>query len=157
MVDPLSIIVGTVGLLDVCWRVGSYLKDVEKSAGRVEAEIAALSHEIKSLISVNESIKQLKEKTNEAVPGTSSDNETEIKKLWKEVDANTEGCRATVENLQELLEEIVGKTGPKVANKFDGIKKQVRRQSKDVGLAQFHHRLSNYQANLNTLLAALNV
>ena len=157
MVDPFSIIVGAAGLLDVCWRVGSYLKDVDKSAGKVEKEIAALSHEITSLISVNESIIQFKGKINEAVPGTSSDTKTEINTLWKLVDTNTKGCMATVVELEELLEEIIGKKGPKVADKVDGIMKSVRRQSKDVGLAQFHHRLSNYQANLNTLLAALNV
>ena len=157
MVDPFSIIVGAAGLIDVCWRVGGYLKDVEKSAGKVETEIAALSHEITSLISVNKSITQFKEIVNEAVPGTSSDTETMINTLWELVGKSTEGCMATVVELKELLEEIIGEKGPKVVNKVDGIMKSIRRQSKDVGLAQFHHRLSGYQASLITLLSALNV
>ncbi len=157
MADPLSIIVGTVGLLDVCWRVGGYLKDVEGSAGKVDKEIAALSREITSLISLNKSIQEVKEAADKAVLGTSIDNEPLVKQLWKEVDTNIEGCRATVEKLEELLKEIIGKNGPNVVNKLDGIRKQVRRQSKDGGLAQIHYRLSKYQASLQTVLAALNV
>lgn len=157
MADPLSIIVGTVGLLDVCWRVGSYLKDVAGSAGKVDEEIAALSREITSLISVNESIQKLKEAADEAVSGISVDYELLIKQLWNEVDTTTEGCRATLVKLEELLKEIIGKNGPKVVNKLDGIRKQVRRQSKDGDLVQIHHRLSKYEASLQTVLAALNV
>ena len=157
MVDPLSITAGTVGLLDVCFRAGSYLKDVEESSGKVEEEIVALSSEITALISVNEAIQKVKEATGKAVPGTSLNSEPLVQMLWKEVDTNTEGCKATVVKLEELLKEIIGKNGPKVANKLDGIRKQVRRQSKDVRLVQIHHRLSKYQASLHTLLAALNV
>ena len=157
MVDPFSIIAGTAGLLDVCWKVGSYLRDVEKSAGKINHEIAALSHELTSVISVIESIQHLKERTQDAVPDASLNDDTEIKKLWKEVDTNAKGCTSTLEDLVELLNEIIGKNRSTVAGKVDGIRKQIRRQSKDVALGQYHHRLSNYQANLKTLLAALNV
>jgi hypothetical protein len=157
MADPFSIAIGTIGLLDVCWRVGSYLKEIEESAGKVEEEIAVLSREITSLISVNESIQKLREATDGAVPGSSLNCEPLLQKLWAEVDANTDGCRAAVQKLEELLKEIIGKNGPKVANKWDGIKKQLRSQSKGGELVQIHHRLSKYQASLHTLLAALNV
>ncbi len=157
MVDPLSIIAGTVGLLDVCVRVGSYLKDVEASAGKVGEEIAALSREITSLISVNESIQKVKEPTNDAGQGNSLYNEPHVKELWKEVDTITEDCLAIVMKLDEVLGKIIGKNGPKVAGKSDGIMKELRRRSKDIDLGHIHQRLSKYQASLHTLLAAINV
>jgi hypothetical protein len=43
--DPFSILNGTAGLLDISCRVIGYLKQVEESSGRVDAEIAALSQE----------------------------------------------------------------------------------------------------------------
>lgn len=157
MAEPFSIAVGTIGLLDVCWRVGSYLKEIEASAGKVEEEIVLLSREITSLISVNELIQRLEEAVDGVAPGNSLNYESLARKLWAEVDANTEGCRASVQKLEELLKEIIGKYGPKVANKWDGIKKQLRNQQKSGELVQIHHRLSKYQASLHTLLAALNV
>jgi hypothetical protein len=157
MSDPFSITVGTVQLIDVCWRVGTYLKEIEKSAGKVEEEIAALSREITSLISVNESIEKLRKATGGTVPGGLVNNEPDIQKLWALVDANTNSCRTTVQKLEELLKVIIGKNGPQVANKIDGIRKALRRQSKDGELLQINHELSKYQATLHTLLNAINM
>jgi hypothetical protein len=63
-----------------------------------------------------------------------------------------------VQKLEALLKEVIGKIGPKVMGKFDGIKKQLRKQSKDQDYMEVRHRLSNYQAaGLQMLLIAVSV
>ena len=43
-----------LGSVVVCWRFGSYLRDVQVGAAKIEDEIEKLSHEIEALVMVNE-------------------------------------------------------------------------------------------------------
>jgi len=52
MADPFSIITSTVGLLDVCYRVGSYLGDVKNAAKTIEKDLEGLREEIAALHSI---------------------------------------------------------------------------------------------------------
>ena len=54
--DPFSIIIGTIGLIDTCTRFGAYLRDVHVGATRIKDEISALLRELNPLKSVNETI-----------------------------------------------------------------------------------------------------
>jgi hypothetical protein len=158
--DPFTIITGTVGLLDVCLRLVSYLKDVQESAGKVEEEIAALLSEIDALLSVHRSLKDFWDAKYKAVPGllASKKDEIRVDGLWKEVATNLRECRTTVDKLEVLLKEIIGKDGnAKVSGKIDGIRKQLRKQSKDPEFLRVRQRLSNSQGSLQMLLTALNL
>ena len=157
MADPFSIIAGTAGLLDICWRVASYLKQVQAASDKVEEVIAALSHEIEALISVNESLEGVWAAEEKASPGTSLAGSSRVENLWRNTGTILRDCRATVEKLELLVKEIIGKEGPKVTGKFDGIKNQLRKQSKDEEFHQLRHQLTNYQNSLQLLLTALNV
>lgn len=158
MADPLSIIAGTVGLLDVCWRVGSYLNDLKGATGRIEADIDALQREVTSLIDVNESIKKLKDITDEADPSSPITHSPGVEDLWQKVDSNTRGCKDVVLRLEEKVKDIMGKSQTaKPTGKIDGLKKTMKWQSKDPDLAKIHISLSKYQLSLQTLLTALNV
>lgn len=59
--------------------------------------------------------------------------------------------------LLDVLEAIIGQDGPKVKSKFDGIKKAMRKQSKDSDLPQIRLRLTNNQASLQVVLTAINL
>lgn len=155
--DPFSILVGTTGLLDICFRVATCLKSVEESAGTVEEEIAKLTHDISSLVSVYQSSEDVWLAHKHALPGTEKADSAYTGNLWRDVSMNLKDCRGTVSELENLLEVIIGKHGPKVKSKFDGIKKQLRKQSKDGDLDQIRKRLAISQASLQVLLTALNL
>jgi hypothetical protein len=158
--DPFTLITGTVGLLDVCMRVVGYLNNVRVSAGKVEAEIKALSLEINTLLAVYHSLQDFwttKHKANLG-PRASGEEEIRIDSLWNGVITNLKECQVTVGQLEELLKEIIGKDGDaKVSGKIDGIRKQLRKQSKDSDFPQIRQRLSNLQGSLQLLLTALNL
>jgi len=155
--DPFSILAGTAGLLDVSIRVIQYLKQVEESAGKVEEDITALSQEINTLIIVNDSIETLWLANYEAVPGSPFEDTTDVEDLWRKLASLLDECRKTAQNLEVLLIEVIGKSGPKVSGKWDGIKKQLRKESKERDYVDVRHRLSSYQAGLQMLLSALSV
>lgn len=157
MGDPFSIIVGTAGLLDVSWRVVSYLKDLHGAAANVEDDIAALLHEIEALISVNEAIKDIFSADLQLLPDLNSASSSRLGNLWEAIGRILQDCRATIEKLEIVVKEIAGKEGPRVIGKVDGFRKQLRRQSKNEDLAQFRLQLTNYHGALQVLLTALNV
>lgn len=155
--DPFSILAGTTGLLDVSFRAIQYLKRLEESAGKVEEEISALSQEIHTLIIVNESIEALWEANHDCTPGSPFEETTEAENLWRQLASLLQKCRDTAQMMEVLLKEVIGKHGPKVTGKLDGIKKQLRKESKEKEYVDVRHHLSSYQAGLQMLLSALSV
>jgi len=158
--DPLSIIAGTVGICDVCWRVFQYLKDVREASGTIQGEIVALQRELSLLRNVNEALEKICGKDQGSL-----DHKEDVQLLWHDVNEIRQKCKEVVEDLGKLLEEkfgpmiqeIIGKNGAKVTSRLDGLKKGLRRHSKNKDLAQFRLCLANSQSRLQVLLAALNM
>lgn len=152
MADPFSVIAGTAGLLDVCLRVFKYLKETQAGAERIEEEITILLREIEALIAVNDSIKSAFETELKSRPGPYV---TDIEGLWRNIGGNLWSCRALVERLEVHMKEIVGKEGPKVIGKLDGLRKQMRKQSKNEDFQQLRLQLASNQNALQISLSAL--
>lgn len=95
MADPFSIITASVGLIDVCWRFGSYLRDVQAGAAKIEDEIEKLSRDIEALRIVNETIrdsyKELPSYLNSEIESSKH-----VERLWRNVSSNLENCRLLV-------------------------------------------------------------
>lgn len=155
--DPFSIVVGTASLIDISWRVGNYLRDVHEAAGEVEGEITSLAREIQSLDSVNKSIKNLHEVEIEVLPENLSEIPDQARDLWQNTVKILQDCHATVEKLKVILEAIIGKEGVKVTGWRDGIKKQLRKQSKDGALNQIRLQLSTHRDSLHISLTSLDL
>lgn len=155
MADPFSVIAASAGLLDVCWRVLAYLKNVQAAAAKVEEEIAALLHEIEALISVNVSIRDLFAAELQETSGALAADPARLQNLWRNAGRILQDCRDTVEKLEDLVKTIIGNENPKRIRRFDGFKKQLRKQSKDEDFLQLRRQLTNYQGALQLLLTAL--
>jgi hypothetical protein len=154
MPDPFSIIVATAGLLDVCFRLASYLVDVKAAAAQVDGELATLSREIDSIILVNQSLGEWARES-QTLDGLTPKDSQHLQSLWQHVATMVQGCRERVEKLEALMRGISGKKGHKFLTKLDGIKKQLRKQSKEKEFVQVHRQLSTYHANLQLLLTMI--
>lgn len=155
MADPFSIIAGTAGLLDVCFRIFKYLKETQAGSERIEEEITALLREIEALINVNESIKTVFVTELKPRPGPFAMNSARVEDLWRNIGSNLQNCRALVERLEVWVKEIIGKEGPKVVRKLDGFRKQMRKQSKNEDFQQLRLQIATHQSALHILLSAL--
>jgi hypothetical protein len=155
MADPFSIVVGTVGLLDVCFRFAGYLNDVQAGAAQIDDEIVGLLREIEALKSVNETIqanyKGFPKPVNpdEPIPN-------EVADLWGNIRSNLQDCRIIVEDLEQLVISIVGQErrdkSSRFASKLDGFRKQLRKQSKEGDFNKLRSRLHTYQSTLQLML-----
>ncbi|KAI4176500.1 MAG: hypothetical protein LQ346_007884 [Caloplaca aetnensis] len=157
MADPFSIVAGTVGLLDVCFRIGNYLYDAKKGANRVDEGIEALSHQIEAIQSVTRSIKNVFDNDLAYTPDTLPNNFNGIQSLWAEVAENVTSCQATLAELFALLKLIVGKEHATVLSKLDGLRRYLRKQAKEDEFGALRHRLSDYHHALQTLLTSVNI
>jgi len=154
MADPLSIAAATAGLLDVSWRIVSYLRDVQAGAAAIESDLAALQKELEALLSVNESIRDIFTAELHENPAVLA---VDPKRLWHNTGRLLQDCRTVVDGLEALLSEIIGSEGPKIFRKLDGFRKQLRRQQKNEELNSLRAQLHTSQGALQLLLTSLNL
>ncbi|KAL8860675.1 MAG: hypothetical protein Q9178_003028 [Gyalolechia marmorata] len=157
MADPFSIAAGTAGILDISWRIGSYLGKVKSAASKIERDLAALSFEVNALVGVTESIQSLWNDNREKPLDKLSPDVKRIGKLWQDINLVLHGCRDVMGRLALLVEEVIGKDGIEVQGKRDGIRKVLRKQSKDVEIHNFRQQITSHQNSLQLALSALNL
>ena len=155
MAEPFSIITATVGLIDVCWRFGSYLHNVQAGAAQIEDEIETLSRDIEALRAVNETIRA----SYSDLPGylnSEVKSSEHLDRLWRNVSSNLASCRLVVEELEALVMEIVGREPSKDQSKFmrklGGFRKQLRKQSREGDFDKLQSRLANYHNTIQLML-----
>lgn len=157
MADPFSTAAGTMSLLDVCFRVGKYLYDLKMGADKVDEEIEALYHQVEAIQSVTQSIKSVFEDDFAHATEIGSKKRDGIQSLWEEIGKNVRSCQGTLEELFALIKLIVGKESPKVWSKLDGLRKFLRKQSKEADFVTLRQQLSDYHHSLQTLLTSVNM
>ena len=153
--DPFSIIAGTVGLIDVCTRFGTYLRDFHTGAVHIEDEVSALSRELNALNSVNETIKacyrdfQDSHSHKTAVPKHAAN-------LWHNLNSSLQDCRRLVEDLEQLVKAIIGRrtsdSGFRLTSNFETFRKRLRKQSREGDFDKLHGRLNTFQNTLQLML-----
>ena len=153
--DPFSIIIGTVSLLDVCTRFGAYLRDLHTGAAQIEDEISALLRELDALKSVNETIKasyndfQRSYSHEAAVPKQAAN-------LWHNINSSLQDCRRLVEDLEQLVKAIIHRekqdSAFRLANKFESFRKQLRKQSRERDFDKLYGRLNTFHNTLQLML-----
>lgn len=157
MADPFSILAGTAGIIDICVRLTSYFRDVNAAAGRIEQDLFALLEEFTSLQAVNESIRVTWLDRHKTVGPKAPANEPLLKTQWQVLDYALRGCSNSMLRLGALIDEVVGKDGHNVTGKLDGIKKALRKQSKDKTIFEVRQQVMSHRDNLQVLLLALNL
>lgn len=155
MADPFSITAGTVGLLDVSWRVGSYLSNLNSSRGEIEQELQDPTKEVDAIKNANSSIQALwnAQKQRDDV---SNSNDAQTTTLRQNVGIVLEGCHTIMEQLQVLVKDIVREDGLEVTRKRDGVRKVIRKQGKEKDVNEIRQQLLRFKSSLEILLTALN-
>lgn len=80
--DPFSIITGTVGFLDVCFRVGQYLRSLKNSVTTIDEELTALQTETDLILSTHRSLESIWAAHYRSLPGQSKANAHHADNLW---------------------------------------------------------------------------
>jgi hypothetical protein len=154
MADPFSLFAATAGLIQQLLQCGNYIKTILEIAGTLDEDVLGLTHEIATLVSVNESLQNVYEAEKNRAPSTSLADRRRIESLWQNVGTLVRDCHKTVEELENILLEIIGKTpstisklSDRLGGKIDHLKKSMRMEKKDDDFKKVHMRLLNYQSS----------
>ena len=155
MAEPFSVITATAGVIDVCWRFGAYLRDVQAGAAQIEDDIETLSRDIDALRVVNETVRDsYKELSSHLASRT--DSSKHIERLWRNVSSNLGNCQVVLEELEALVKAVVGKEAPKdeskIMRKIGGFRKQLRKQSRENDFNKLQGRLTTYYNTIQLML-----
>jgi len=155
MADPLSIIASTASIADICVRLASYLRNVQKATETIEDDIAALIHEVEALDAITISVQ--KSFKDDIFTNAGSEDPEKENHLWKHVRQTLSNCKSTTEGLETIVVELYGKTGPAVTGFRDAVIKSHRRKNKEGDLRNCRDQLATYQNVLQILLASINM
>ncbi len=94
--DPFSISVGTVSLLQLTFQLGKYLHDVYKVAATFREEIGSLLSEIQDLESINKSLEQFHRGETQIYTTGQSELSQEDIEVWQNTIRTLQNCSNTV-------------------------------------------------------------
>ncbi|KAL4971289.1 tetratricopeptide repeat domain-containing protein [Aspergillus desertorum] len=155
--DPFSILAGTAGLADVSWRLLKYLVNVKAASASIQEEIVTLEREIESLVTTNESVEELYHSRQEANDCHTTADKSKIENLWSQLKALVTQSHDSINRLERLLEDVIGKQGPRKDGKLDGLRKTIRKQGRDGEYMEIRQRLAINQNLIQIMLSALNI
>ena len=153
MADPFSVVAGTVGVIDVCWRLGKLVHELQHGAAKIDDEIASLTREIDGLAEVT---KTIRDTYRESQTTPDSEDVEQVGNLWRNVGSNIKECQLIIEDLEKLVKSIAGKEPTiehsGITRKMDEFRKQMKKQSKEGDFFKIRHRLNTYYSALQLML-----
>ncbi|UNI16617.1 hypothetical protein JDV02_003040 [Purpureocillium takamizusanense] len=155
--DPYSITVGATGLADVTLRVISYLVCLKEAYGKIQLEIVELTNEIRGLATIHESVENLLYLGRDRNTLSSPGDDGPIVQIQTRLASILQQSTGTIEQLEALLIEVVGKKGAVVTGKIDGLRKTIKKQGREDQYMRLRQHISNYQGNIQILLSSLNI
>ena len=163
MADPLSIVAGTFGILDISYRVLKTLNDVCAGASKIDDELESLVQDIETFRKVIEDVKDAFSPNTLSLPRTSraqscSPRPDSSHDLWRDVESTLAQCRRVLADLEVFLQTIIGnETNTGLRGKFNTFKRQLRVQAKQEELNKLRRKLGSYQGVLQISLTALSL
>jgi hypothetical protein len=159
MADPLSILVNAVSVVDVCIRIGTYLKDIASDAATVDNYILDLANEVDGLRIVITSVQATFRAQIEAVPSPEGKNlETHSDDdLWSRVGKTVTSCLEGVCTCETVVKAIYGSRNSNLPSALDKLAKAHRKRSTADTFRQCREQLATYQRSLQVLLTAIDL
>ncbi|KAK0099981.1 hypothetical protein ONS95_013201 [Cadophora gregata] len=106
--DVFSGIAGTVGLIDVLWKVSHYLSNVRSASKTIQKDIGSLEDEILLLITINDTIKNLEPTDGVGLQGSQS---AKVREIWDNIKSTQKACEKTLLRLEGKLRFIIDGKG----------------------------------------------
>ncbi|KAK4691118.1 hypothetical protein P7C71_g5815, partial [Lecanoromycetidae sp. Uapishka_2] len=156
--DPFSIVVGSIGVIDVCSRLVKYLREFEKSVAEIDQDIKDLLCHLETVNLVVVSIRDaFGSKVARVENATDTTDKDVVERLWKNASTVLSDCRCKIEKLEVIVKEIKGRDRLKGPSKLDGFRKQLRRQAKEEDYRSLRNDLDSFLHTLQTMLQIIDL
>ena len=155
--DPVSITIGAISVVDVCSRFVVYLRNVKKATASIDQDLKALADDVEAL---RKTAAVLKESYEARLVHTREDSDSEQDKLsrtWQNVTQLLPKCEGIIEKLQTLVEDVRSGGWSKTPQKIEAFVKYLRRLRREEEFLSLRRDLSNYGSTLQMLLSAIQV
>jgi chromosome segregation ATPase len=164
--DPFSIVVGTCSVVDISTRVVRYLRSVKESIAGTKDELESLEHEINSIRSISESIRDSFKDEVENCAGKSLADPTKAEALWKNIGNTLRRCERRLSDLADVIQHVTGENNKenrkgskdnKYTATLEGWKLQLRKLPKNSKIEQIQNDLVGYKGTLGLSLTLIGV
>jgi ABC-type transporter Mla subunit MlaD len=135
--DPFSIAVGTLALVQLCIKSSALLRDAIQSINSTNQEVRNILAELGSLIEILQSLER---------------NATADKDAFTSLDFVLKQCTRACDNLHEALSKALGDS-----NQSKGIKVWIRLKRQENDIEGFKKLIDSYKATLTIAVADANL
>lgn len=169
--DPFSTVVGAIALAETCFKITTHLGQLMLDAKSIDSDIEQLIHEVDGVAELCKTVeKTLRPRAEAAGSGGSSPpspvswEPTEATGvtdtlLWKQLGNALQGCRVTVDRLDDIILKILGPPGRSSASSFgarlESISKLMRKAIQDSQLRHCRTQLATFQRTLQVVLTTM--
>lgn len=156
MADPFSIVVGIVGLADVCSRIIKNLDHIRQDMGTVDEDLETLVQEVGGLRDICETVRAtFGAKSDDATTSEFSKVSEATEKVWQDLERALQNCHGVILKLDEIVQEIRGPPGASGSGKLDAFRKSLRKRFRDSDLQRCRAQLATYQNALQLVLTII--
>lgn len=155
MADPFSIVSGTIGILDVCTKLGKLIWDINQGRKTIDQDLVDLEKQVNSLYDVCTTIQQLwttsqsHEKVQPSIDEDSGDSESS---LWRMVQNTLIDCNNVASKLELEVSKIRGHQSGSSTSQLESIRQFLRKRSREEHVRE---QLNAFNTALQTFLMAI--
>ncbi|CAJ2507306.1 Uu.00g084920.m01.CDS01 [Anthostomella pinea] len=155
MAEAFGIITGAAGLIDVCIRLGIYVREVRKGATTIQQELDSLLKEVSLLETISKAVKDtyiIESRNLPASPRTGPPYDTAgfvntPPHVWKDFGRTIDHCSVIIAKLYEIVKEICGSENV--------LKRVHKRRSKEDDLRRCKSELVLYYGHIQILFSII--
>ena len=151
MADPLSILTGTIALVESAVKLEKFIDETKKGIDNVDKELLELKKEIEDLESISNLIHNAFKNDLKDVNTTQDD---PAAKSWSAVSSTLEDCNNVLASMAAVFVKVMGKSG---SLRRDRVRRYFRKLSSDPEMSDLRHRLGKGHDKLHLLFNALNM
>ena len=155
--DPVSITIGAISVVDVCSRFVVYLRNVKKATASIDQDLKALADDIDALRKTAAVLNEIYEARLVHKREDSSTEQDKLSRTWQNVAQLLPRCEGSIKKLQTLTEDICSGGWSKTPQKIEPFIKHLRKLRREEEFLSLRRNLSNYGSTLQMLLSAIQV
>jgi hypothetical protein len=154
MADPFSLIASSIGVVDVCVRLGTFLLEAKQGSDTIDEKLDGLIAEIYALKTVSNLIRESLEGGDFGDGDIPRRDKGDVLTLWSATLNALQDGQRTLSELEDVFKKVSGEGGTSTG---DRLRKYFRKLWKEERLQELWAKLARSQSLLQMMLTGINM
>ena len=154
--DPFSLVVGSLSLIDACQRFTTFVLKVYRGGKTIDEDLRALFEQVKDLEKVIKIIKDIDDKREYQIAAADNEPKSKLGSILSSIAGLLPKCESIIDQLYNILKSVEAAHLPRLLEGLDKFYKELKRKIKESDFLVLQRSLRDYHETLQMLLQAAN-